>query len=166
VVGEIKWRDLVGIVLVGHSYGGMVITGVAEQLRNCISAIVYLDAFLPANGQSLFDITRSRPPATAADPAPPAAYFHVNAADRAWVDSKLTPHPTRCFTEPAKVIGACQSIAEKVYIRAPLFKMHAFDGFLEQCRADRSWKTEIVTSGHDVMIDQPEVLTAILEKVG
>ena len=45
----------------------------------------------------------------------------------------------------------------KVYIRAPLFKMPAFDGFLEQCRADRSWKTETVTCGHDVMIDQPEV---------
>ena len=43
--------------------------------------------------------------------------------------------------------------------------MPAFDSFLEQCRADLSWKTEIVTSGHDVMIDQPEALTAILEKL-
>jgi pimeloyl-ACP methyl ester carboxylesterase len=50
MVGEIKWKDLDGIVLVGHSFGGMVITGVAEQLRNRISAIVYLDAFLPADG--------------------------------------------------------------------------------------------------------------------
>jgi hypothetical protein len=89
----------------------------------------------------------------------------VNAADSAWVESKLTPHPTGCFTEKLKVSGARQSIPKKVYIRAPLFKMPAFDGFLEQCRADRSWKTETVTCGHDVMIDQPEVLTAIVEKL-
>jgi pimeloyl-ACP methyl ester carboxylesterase len=165
VVGEIKWKDLDGIVLVGHSYGGMVITGVAEQLPNRISAIVYLDAFLPADGQSLFDITHTTPPATPAIPAHPAAYFHVNATDSTWVDSKLTPHPTGCFTEKLKVTGAYQSIAKKVYIRAPLFKMPAFDGFLKECRADRSWKTETVTSGHDVMIDQPEVLTSILEKL-
>jgi pimeloyl-ACP methyl ester carboxylesterase len=165
VVGEIKWKDLDGIVLVGHSYGGMVITGVAEQLRSRISAIVYLDAFLPADGQSLFDMTHTTAPAIPAIPSHPAAYFHVNATDSAWVDSKLTPHPTGCFTEKLKVSDAYQSIAKKVYIRAPLFKMPAFDGFLEQCRADHSWKTETVTSGHDVMIDQPEVLTAILEKL-
>jgi pimeloyl-ACP methyl ester carboxylesterase len=165
VVGEIKWKDLDGIVLVGHSYGGMVITGVAEQLADRISAIVYLDAFLPANGQSLFDITHTTAPSIPAIPSHPAAYFHVNATDTAWVDSKLTPHPTGCFTEELKVTGAHQSIAKKVYIRAPLFKMPAFDGFLEKCRADRSWKTEIVTGGHDVMIDQPAVLTAIIDKL-
>ena len=71
VVGEIKWKDLDGIVLVGHSYGGMVITGVAEQLRNRISAIVYLDAFLPADGQSLFDITHTTPPAISCDSVAP-----------------------------------------------------------------------------------------------
>ena len=165
VVGEIKWKDLDGIVLVGHSYGGMVITGVAEQLGERISAIVYLDAFLPADGQSLFDITHTTPPAISAIPAHPAAYFHVNAADSAWVDSKLTPHPSGCFSEKLKVTGAYEGIAKKVYIRAPLFKMPAFDGFLDRCRADRSWKTETVTCGHDVMIDQPEVLTGILEKL-
>ena len=165
VVGEIKWKDLDGIVMVGHSYGGMVITGVAEQLRDRISAIVYLDAFIPADGQSLFDMTHTNPPTVHAIPPHLAAYFHVNAADSAWVDTKLTPHPTGCFTEKLKVTGAYQTIAKKVYIRAPLFKMAAFDAALEQCRADRSWKTEVVTCGHDVMIDQPEVLTAILEKL-
>jgi pimeloyl-ACP methyl ester carboxylesterase len=165
VVGEIKWKDLDGIGLVGHSYGGMVVTGVAEQLRDRISAIVYLDAFLPGDGQSLFDMTHTNPPTVHAVAPHPAAYFHVNAADSAWVDSKLTAHPTGCFTEKLKVTGAYQTIAKKVYIRAPLFKNAAFDAALEQCRTDHSWKTEVVTCGHDVMIDQPEVLTAILEKL-
>jgi hypothetical protein len=55
-------------------------------------------------------------------------------------------------------------MAKKVFIRASLFKMPAFDAFFERCRADRSWETDTVTSGHDVMIDQSEVLTPILEK--
>jgi hypothetical protein len=63
------------------------------------------------------------------------------------------------------VTRAYQSISRKVYVRAPLFKSAAFDNALERCRADSSWKTETVTCGHDVMIDQPEVLTAILEKL-
>ena len=61
VVNEIKWKDLEALVLVGHSYGGMVITGVAERMRERIAAIVYLDAFLPQDGQSLSAIRGSNP---------------------------------------------------------------------------------------------------------
>ena len=165
VIGEIKWKDLNSIVLVGHSYGGMVISGVAEQLQNRIAAIVYLDAFMPADGQSLYDLNHAPSPTEKISPPHPAAYFHVNATDSAWVDSKLTPHPMQCFTEKLKVTSAYQAIPKKVYIRAPLFKNAAFDTALAQCRADRSWKTEIVTCGHDVMIDQPAEITAIIEKL-
>jgi pimeloyl-ACP methyl ester carboxylesterase len=165
VAGEIKWKDLDGIVLVGHSYAGMVITGVAEKLRDRISAIVYLDAFQPDDGQSLYDALHVATPAVKMVQPHPAAYFHVNEKDQAWVDSKLTPQPVRTFTEELKVTGAYQSVSKKVYIRAPLFQNAAFDRALERCRADGTWKTETVTCGHDVMIDQPEVLTAILEKV-
>lgn len=164
VVGEIKWKDLDDVVLVGHSYGGMVITGVAEQLHDHIAAIVYLDAFVPGDGQSLADFS-SRPswpePET---PAPPASYFHVNLNDSAWVNGKLTAHPTGCFTQKLKVTGAYQSIAKKMYIRAPLFANKGFDRTLERCRADRTWHTAMVTCGHDVMIDQPAELTAMLER--
>jgi hypothetical protein len=143
----------------------MVITGVAEQVRNRIAAIVYLDAFMPENGQSLYEINHvSPPPGPAANP-PPASYFHVNLKDEAWVNSKLTTHPIGCFTQELKVTGAYQSIPQKVYIRAPLFKIAAFDNALERCRTDRSWDTETVTCGHDVMIDQPEALTAIIERL-
>jgi pimeloyl-ACP methyl ester carboxylesterase len=165
IVGEIKWKDLDNLVLVGHSYGGMVITGVAEQLHDRISTIVYLDAFLPADGQSLADLSGRASWPEHVTPPLPASAFHVNAKDAAWVDSKTTPHPTRCFTEKLKVTGAYQSIAKKLYVRAPLFAINAFDHALEQCRADRSWQTTMVNCGHDVMIDQPDALTAILEKL-
>ena len=80
------------------------------------------------------------------------------------VQSKLTAHPTRCFTEKLKVTGAYQSVAKKLYVRAPLFAQKGFDQALERCSADKSWQTATVTCGHDVMIDQPAELTAMLEK--
>jgi pimeloyl-ACP methyl ester carboxylesterase len=165
VVGEIKWKDLDHLVLVGHSYGGMVITGVAEQLHESIAAIVYLDAFLPADGQSLADFSTRTSWPEPVTPPPPASAFHVNARDAAWVDSKTTPHPTQCFTKKLKVTGAYQSIPKKLYVRAPLFAMKAFAQALEHCRADRTWQTSTVTCGHDIMIDQPGELAATLEKL-
>ena len=56
VVNLIRWEELSGIVLCGHSYGGCVITGVADRLSDRIAALVYLDAFVPEDGQSLYDI--------------------------------------------------------------------------------------------------------------
>lgn len=164
VLGEIKWKDLDNIVLVGHSYGGMVITGVAEQMRERIAAIVYLDAFLPGDGQSLASFSGRTSWPEPVTPSYPASVFHVNAKDAAWVDGKITPHPTKCFTEKLKVTGAYQSISKKLYIRAPLFASPAFDAALERCRADGTWQTSTVPCGHDVMIDQPTELVATLEK--
>jgi pimeloyl-ACP methyl ester carboxylesterase len=165
VVGEIKWKDLDRFVLVGHSYGGMVITGVAEQLRDRIAAVVYLDAFMPADGQSLYDLTKPSSIPQHVTAPHPASAFHVNEKDAAWVDSKLTPHPVQCFSEKLKVTGAYQTIPRKLYIRAPLFQTAAFDHALDACRADHTWATETVTCGHDVMIDQPEKLTAMLQNL-
>jgi hypothetical protein len=143
----------------------MVITGVAERMRKRIAAIVYLDACIPLDGQS-FSTLRN---ATAAPfsgptvPAPPAAYFKVNEKDLAWVTSKVTPHPTKCFTEALRVSGAYQTIPKKVYIRAPAFPQPAFDAAYGRCRADSSWKTFEMSGGHDVMLDQPTELVTILD---
>ena len=165
VVNEIKWKDLDHVVLVGHSYGGMVITGVAERMRERIAAIVYLDAAIPSDGQSFAALRNSPadPVPMPTVPAPPAAYFKVNEKDLAWVTSKVTPHPAKCFTEALHVSGAYQTIAKKVYIRAPAFHQAAFDAAYARCRADRTWKAFEMSGGHDVMLDQPTELATILE---
>jgi pimeloyl-ACP methyl ester carboxylesterase len=159
VVNEIRWKDLENVVLVGHSYAGMVITGVAEQIASKIASIVYLDAFVPADGQCLVDLGGKGDAGPFTAPIP-AAVFPVNEADRAWVDSKMTPQSTACFTEKLKVTGAYQKIARKTYIRAKSFP--GFAGTLEKFRSDASWKTYEVDCGHDVMIDEPDELTSIL----
>ena len=159
VVNEIRWKDLENVVLVGHSYGGMVISGVAEQVASKIASIVYLDAFVPADGQSIGDLGGKVDSGPFTAPIP-AARFAVNEADRAWVDSKMTPQSTACFTEKIKLTGAYQRIARKAYIRAKNFA--GFATTLEKIRSDPSWKTWVVDCGHDVMIDKPDELTRIL----
>lgn len=167
VVNEIKWKDLDNVVLVGHSYAGMVITGVAERVRERIAAIVYLDAFLPHDGASLAALvaTRTTWPEHVAPPIP-AATLRVDAKDAAWVDSKMTPHPVKCFTDPLSVSGAYLAIPQKIYIRARGYQSAAFDAAFDRCRKDQGWKTIEMQCGHDVMIDQPAELVAILEPVG
>ena len=95
VVNLIRWEELTDIVLVGHSYGGFVISGVAERAEPAIAAIVFLDAFVPEHGDSMAShgtpATRERV-LVAVDqgetsiPPRSAESFNVNAADRAWVD--------------------------------------------------------------------------------
>src|SRR5271170_5119317 len=57
VVNVMKWEGLSDVVLCGHSYGGFVISGVAEQMAPAIRSIVFLDAFVPRNGESTLDLT-------------------------------------------------------------------------------------------------------------
>ena len=167
VVNEIKWKDLDHLVLVGHSYGGMVITGVSEQVRERIAAIVYLDALIPRDGQSVMVLRgpTAEPYPTPMVPAPAAASLKVNAKDLAWVGSKMTPQPTKCFTEPLRVTDAYQTIARKVYVRAPAYAHPAIDAAYQRVRGDRGWKTFEVSCGHDLMIDQPAELAALLESL-
>lgn len=167
IVNVIKWERLQDVVLVGHSYGGFVITGVAEQVRPAIASIVFLDAFVPENGQALADVgTLPSIPAAIekreiAVAAPPAAVFNVNEADRAWVDAMSTPHPLATFTDKVRETGARERIGRKVYVAAvpPLAQLA---GVHEKFRSRSGWRTYEVPSGHFVMIDMPERLTEIL----
>src|SRR5437660_8462264 len=177
VVNVIKWESLEnigGIVLVGHSYGGWVVSGVAEQMLPAISSIVFLDAFVPENGQKGLDLNSERSRAEIARalkngdisrPAPPATTWNVNEKDRAWVDAKQTAQPIGVSLKPIKLTDARDRVAKKTYIRATHYAMANFDKFYARTKADPSWRTYEVACGHDVMIDMPDRLTEILEEV-
>jgi len=173
VVNEIKWKELSNVVLVGHSYGGMVISGVAEKAEKAIASFVMLDAFHSDSGQSLIDM--QPPPAREAFqaaeakgdvgmPPRPAAFFHVNDKDAAWVDKMCTPHPIKCFTQKLTLTGARERIAKRSFIRAATFPSVYFDKSREKAKAD-GWRIYDVPCGHDVMLDMPEKLTEILIEV-
>ena len=144
IVNFIKWEDLSGIVLVGHSYGGYIVSGAAEQIGDKVSSIVFLDAFVPENGESL-GAGASQPVKDAIAAAlgrgehalkpVPASVFRVNEKDRAWVDAKCTPQPIGTFTETIKLTGARDKIAKKSYIRAKGYPSVPFDAMLAKYQA-------------------------------
>jgi pimeloyl-ACP methyl ester carboxylesterase len=175
IVNVFKWEDIRDVCLCVHSYGGWPGSGALEQIGDRVSSIVWLDAFKPANGERAFDtaspFARDGIEAAVAHgepgrPAPAAHMFGVNEADRAWVESKLTPQPTGVYLPTIKLTGAREKIAKKTYIRAPRYPQPGFDKAYADCKADKTWQTfETTTAGHDVMVDDPDWLTDILLKV-
>src|SRR3984893_8462471 len=149
VVNVIKWEGLNGVVLCGHSYGGLVISGVAEQMPNAIASIVFVDAFVPENGDSVADAgspaTRERIAEAvsrgAVMVAPvPAAIFGVNEKDRAWVDGLCTPQPLATLTQKVVLTGARERIAKNLYIRAKGYQSPSFDAALAKVSASPGWR--------------------------
>jgi pimeloyl-ACP methyl ester carboxylesterase len=174
IVNVIKLEGLAGIVLVGHSYGGAIISGVAEQMGDKIGSIVFLDAFVPENGDSL--ATKASQPVREAIAAlvekgettmkpVSAAVFRVNEKDRAFVDAMCTPHPLATFTDKIALTGARDRVAKKAYIRAKGYPSVPFDAVQERLKADAAWRVYEVPCGHDAMVDMPDRLTEILIEV-
>jgi pimeloyl-ACP methyl ester carboxylesterase len=173
IVNLIKWNELNDVVLVGHSYGGMVISGVAEKAENLIAVFVMLDAFYPENGESLIDqanqltrdgVSKAMSEGATTLPARSAASFMVNAGDAAWVDRQCTPQPIRTVTQKVVLAGARERIARRCYIRASSYPNEPFDA--AKAKAMRNgFRIYDVPSGHDVMIDMPERLAEILHEV-
>lgn len=173
VVNVMKWQELRDVVLVGHSYGGMVASGVAERMEKSIASIVLLDAFFPADGQRVVDllpapqlaaITNAAQDGATALPPWPAATFNLNENDRAWFDAKTTPHPIKCFLEPLKLTGARDRIAKRTYIRALDYPSAPFDAGMSEARKNE-WRIMEIAGGHIVMLDEPAQLTEMLARL-
>jgi len=174
VVNVMKWEGLTDVVLCGHSYGGFVISGVAEEIASAIRSIVFLDAFVPRNGEAVLDLTGAavqeaiRAAMQRGDitiPPRSAEAFGVNAADRAWVDRLCVGQPIGTFSDKIVLTGARDRIPRKAYIRAKSYANPGFDRAYGALKSDPSWRTYEVPCGHDVMVDMPEQLSEILLEV-
>jgi pimeloyl-ACP methyl ester carboxylesterase len=163
VVNLIRWEELKDIVLCGHSYGGMVVTGAADKAPERIASLVYLDAFVPESGQSMNDLRPRELPSTLTVAPITAETFRVNERDRAWIDRQCTPHPVACITEKLALSGAYRAVQRKVYIRAANYPSPAFEPIYERVKADPGWTAHQVPCGHDVMVDMPDALAELLE---
>jgi pimeloyl-ACP methyl ester carboxylesterase len=174
VVNLIEWEELTDIVLCGHSYGGCVVTGVADRVPERIRSLVYLDAFVPEDGQNQFQLltpmlaeqlqegTRNLGDGWKTPPIP-ADLFNVNAADREWVDRLCTVHPFAAIEQRIRLTGGIERIGDLRYILATDWGQGVtpFPVFYEQGRA-KGWTTSTVPCGHDVMLDLPAELTSAL----
>lgn len=172
VVNLLRWQELTDVVLCGHSYGGMVITGAVGKAPGRVRSAVYLDAFLPGEGQSLLDLVpeahRGQHLAAAASngglyvPPIPAEVFAVNARDRAWVDAQCTLQPYATFLEAVAGRQAVEQLERRVYVYADGWGPSPFTQFYEEAKSNPAWITRTAPCGHDVMVDMPELLAEVL----
>jgi pimeloyl-ACP methyl ester carboxylesterase len=173
VLGVLRWEELRDVVLCGHSYGGMVITGVADRAAERIAALVYLDAFVPDDGVSAADLLlpgrREQFHRNLEErgygwliPPVPAAVFGLNEADQPWVDRQCTPHPAACIEQRIVLTGAHETIARRLYIHAAAYAPSAFGPIAERLRRDPRWRVASLPAGHEVMLDMPQELAELL----
>jgi pimeloyl-ACP methyl ester carboxylesterase len=177
VVALLHYEDLRDVILVGHSYGGMVITGVADRAAERVGRVVYLDAANPVNGQSLVDVAgpiieATRPSGEVVDgvelvllPFPEAGLFYgvTDPDDVAWMADRLTGHPWSCFEQPLRLTNETALWALPQYHIVCTSTLATRDPeLMEQARAaGRLWE---VDTGHDLMITEPlAVADALLE---
>ncbi len=166
VLNLIRWEELNDVVLCGHSYAGMVVTGAADAIPARIRSLVFLDAFVPENGQRLADFApitdeqlidgwKCRPIS--------AEVFGVNQADRAWVDRQCTVQSLACFTQPVSLTGGLARVQRVAYAYASGWAgdQSPFRPFFDKARA-RGWTTSEIDCGHDAMLDRPDAVTELL----
>jgi pimeloyl-ACP methyl ester carboxylesterase len=172
VVNLIRWEELSDVVLCGHSYGGCVISGVADRIPDRIAELIYVDAFLLRDGESLHDtlppdqrnlqveLARQHGDGWRVPPIP-AEVFGVNPADLDWVNRQCTVQSIATFQQAIKLQGTARSTKPATFILADGWKDSPFPHFYQRAK-DRGWKTLSISCGHDVMLDRPEELTGIL----
>jgi len=174
IVKVLQFEDLRDVILVGHSYGGMVITGVADRAADRIGHIVYLDAANPENGQSLVDLAgplmeASRVSGRIVDGielvlypgTDPMNYFGLTEPEQIeWIKPKLTPHPWKCFEQ--KLILNNEAVMRKIpqtHIVCTFTLPFRDVDALKNTSEGRVWD---VDTGHDLMISEPQAVAELL----
>ncbi len=172
VVNVLEYEDLRKVILVGHSYGGMVITGVTERAADRLAHVVYLDAFVPQNGQALVDLVAPQfregvqQQEQAADgllPSFPVEQYGIFAdADVRWVRAKLVPHPFKTLTTAVRLTNPAAAVLPRTYIYCNNPAMGFFEAFAERTKAGKGWRYRELATGHDAMVTMPRELTGLL----
>ena len=178
VLGVLEYEDLRGVVLVGHSYGGMVITGVADRAPGRVAHLVYLDGVAPHDGQAVVDFSspdqrtagRARVEADGAGwrlpPPVDLAEWGITAEDDvAWVRSKVVPQPYKTFTQPIRLTNPAALTGPKTLIACVEAAPRGWrDAAIARTRAEPGWRYRELATGHDAMVTMPtEVAELLLE---
>jgi pimeloyl-ACP methyl ester carboxylesterase len=159
IANVLLFEDLRGVVLCGHSYAGMVITGVADRLADRIASLVYLDAFVPADGQSWWDLAGDQ--------------FRQLAIDRSGTDGlgvappegperRRVAHPLASFRQNIHLTGRWHEVAEKVFVYAAGWDGTPFTPVYEALRGDPAWTVHVIDSRHDLIAAVPDDILALL----
>ena len=167
IVNLLHFEDLCDVILVGHSYGGMVITGAADRAADRVGHLVYLDAATPVNGQALVELAPEMLAAARAEgrmvdgvemclyPTDNMLrYYGVrDPVQREWMRARLTPHPWKCFEQPLRLTNEAglAAIPQSHLCSALYMRWRDVDGLRRQADG-RVWELD---TGHDMMITEP-----------
>jgi pimeloyl-ACP methyl ester carboxylesterase len=173
ILGVIEMEDLRDFILIGHSYGGMVATGVAARARDRVKKLVYLDAFAPKHGDSIFSLTPDRekvvreqvakggdgwkiPP----NPMPP----DTSEADKAWAMPRRLPQPIKTFEQKITLPGGELTLPRHYIYATRITPDDRFRQFLERARRE-GWGSSEIDASHNPHITCPDVLMGLLDKI-
>lgn len=171
VVNLVLYEDLRDLVLLGFSYGGMVVTGALAHIADRVAHLVYLDAFVPQNGQSVMDLVSSRRPATGLGaPAflPPAPRGYESEAQQAFHDPRRVPQPLGTFAQAVRLLRPLEDYPfTRTYIRATEDDHSAesdqrFAQAAAHARGSAHWTYHEIDTNHMVPINRPETLAGLL----
>jgi len=176
IVNVLKWEGLREVVLCGHSYGGMVVTGVADAVAERLAALVYLDAFVPRDGEAVVELLlaerrsgleqdrRRHGDGWRLTPVPAAAFGVTDPADQAWVDGACTAQPWATLTQPIRLGGAHEKVRRRSYILAGAYTPSAFEPYGAMARDSADWHFHSLPTGHDAMMTMPAEVAKLLEE--
>ena len=170
VLNTIFYEELDEIILVGHSYGGMVITGVADRIPRKIKKLMYVAAVLPINGESMFDAigpeissflyrNAQKENGWEVPVGTPQSYGLIAAEDVKWFKNMSTPHPLKSFQQKLYFKSSSFEKLNKVYIKCS--QDLALDAMVTRAKNMKIPCYEIDT-GHFPMITHPDVLIDLL----
>lgn len=177
IVAVLHYEDLRDAILVGHSYGGAVITGAADRAPDRVSHRVYLDTMEPKDGQSMMDIAGPFMAAAQLDtrivegvamclfPSDDTLPYYgvVDPDTQEWMRQRLTPHPVRCFEQPLRLTNTAvlQQIPQS-HISTTTFMSLRNVARLRQKADGRVWD---IDTGHDLMITEPHKVAELLGRI-
>lgn len=175
IVNLLTWERLRDVTLLGHSYGGMVITGAADALHEAVHRLVYLDAFVPKDGQCLMDLHGEqrthlfRQQARIKGggwrlPPTPARFWRLDSKeDVAWMDALFCDHPLATLEQPLMLRNPDWTAPSRVYIRATEFDPSPFAAFGEAAQHNPGWIYREIASNHVPMVSKPDELVHMLQ---
>ncbi|MFJ8041455.1 alpha/beta fold hydrolase [Kitasatospora sp. NPDC096147] len=164
VVNLIEEEQLEDVVLVGHSYGGMVITGAADRLPERIAGLVYVDAVVPADGESCWSLVTDAERAWYLDGV---GTDGLTSAPLPFFDPRATPHPLASLLQAVRLTGGPERFRARDYVYATGWPTPSpFTSLYEKLAADPAWRTHAVDSAHNVMRDAPDELLRIVLAAG
>ena len=175
VVGVLEYEDLLQVVLVGHSYGGMVITGVADRVPERLAELVYLDAEVPLDGQCEFDLlapaeragyqesARSKGQGWRILPPVPEPLPDDLDANLRWAMSRMVPQPVATFAQPLRLTNPAGLGVSHTYVLCTEGKEgQEVPSYVQRAQADPSWRFVELAAGHGAHVTAPQTLADLL----